>query len=254
MKFKHLPVYLLLTFYCGRANGMAVPDTTETNSLVAAESGASALASMIPPPYRSNNGGGAHFFYGIELGYASATTKAASFNASGGGFLYGGEMGAKISLPCRNQNKSNFLSISLAATAFPIKDKYTDPLGVSHTTTNNFGVVGLPISFTNMSYGRGGEGVGFYWQLGITPDYIASVKNDDVKETSHYNSVYFEPFASLGFSVPFVLRNRRTHSDVGGGRALMGLFFGYDATNMAKDSGVTMTGYNIGVRWCYIFM
>jgi hypothetical protein len=248
MRYKYLTICLLLALYGSPASGMTATDTTESSS-------PSALPTMMPAPRRSSSGGGgAHFFYGIELGYAGATTKAANFSGSGGGFLYGGEMGAKISLPCRNQNKSNFLSISLSGTAFTINQKYKDPLGNSQTTKLNFGVAALPVSFTNMSYGRGGEGVGFYWQLGIDPDYIASVKNNDTKETSHYNSVYFEPFASLGFSVPFVLRNRRTHSDVGGGRALMGLFFGYDATNMAKDSGVTMTGYNVGVKWCYIFM
>ncbi len=203
----------------------------------------------MPAAYGSRGnggGGGVHFFYGIELAYARGTTAAAGVSASGGWFLYGGELGAKISLPCRNQNKSNFLSVSVNGISFPINEKYKDAMENTHKTELQFSVAGLPISLTNMGYGRGGEGVGFCRQLGITPDYIATLKQGQEKVTSHYNNFYFEPFAGLGCSVPFVLRNRRIHSDVGGGRAPMGLFFGYDVTNMAKDEGVTMTGYYIG--------
>ena len=253
MKYRYLPIGLLLVLFCTPAHGITIPDTTEAASASVFQS--STLVSIMPAPYRnSGGGGGVHFFYGIELGYASATTNVTGTSGSGGGFLYGGEMGVKIVLPCRNQNKSNFLSVSLSGTVFPINEKYKDALGNSQTDKREFSAAGLPISFTNMSYGRGGEGVGFYWQLGIDPNYMATVKDGDNKVTSHYNSIYLEPFASFGFAVPFVMRNRRTHSDVGGGRALMGLFFGYDGTNMAKDAGVTMTGYNIGVRWTYIFM
>ncbi len=248
MLYRHIPICLLFVICCSTTFAMATPDTTsELNTT-------SATATL--PTYYGNksNSGGVHFFYGIDLGYAGSSTSAGTIKAKGGAFYYGGDFGIKISLPCRNENKSNFLFVSVAANEYNIKYKYTDDLGKAQSYQRKYTLLKLPLSYMNMSYGSGGAGVGFYWQLGINTDYMYQVKDEDRKVTSHYTNIFLEPFASLGFSVPFVLRNRRSHSDVGGGRALMGLYGGYDAMNLAKDSGVTVTGYTIAVKWTYLFM
>ena len=251
--YKFLTIPLLLVSLSAGAKGLA--DTVDLPSPVA-----KATLSMMPRYGGNRGGGGVHFYYGIELGYAAATTKTAATaltaatSSKGGGFMYNGDIGIKIVLPGRNDNRAGYLSISLCGMVSDINTKYKDASGNSQTDRRTLSVLSLPLSYTSMGFGSGGEGAGFYWQVGLNPDYMFTVKDGDNKITDHYNKFYFEPFAGFGVSIPFVMRNRATHSDVGGGRVLVGPYFSYDATNMAKDSGVNMNGYTIGLRWTYVFI
>ena len=190
------------------------------------------------PRYRGDGGGGAHFFLGVELGYSSGKMVVKDTVTKGGGFMYGGELGAKIEMPCRNPNRVNLLSISAAFMVAPMAKA-------------RLGFVTLPISYTSMGMGGDGEGKGFYWQAGINVRYLSEASVSDKDAKAGFNRVFVDPCIGFGLSAPFHLMGRNS-GEIGGGRVQFGPSFSYSVMNLVKTGD--MHGFMIGVRYQYIFM
>jgi hypothetical protein len=260
MIYKYLPIALLLAMNTATAN-TTLPVTNEATTEASASIAGSEsnytyspalAASLLPSRYSGGSGVFARPFYDIDLGYAGASGKVPGLTF-GGSFMFAASIGAKIFIPSSAGSSANVISISVGGTEYSVKEKYKDGNGDMRTDGLQFGVAQLPLSFMHINYGRYEGGVGYFWTLGVNVDYISSVKNGDRPVTNQFNTVYFEPMISAGFTTRFVLRNVRTHRDVGSGRLTAGPFFTYIASNLAKDAGYTLNGYRTGIRWTYIW-
>jgi hypothetical protein len=247
MMFKLLPVFLFLTLCSAKAINFTSP-ADANNSLVATEKADDLRHLSVPkftglrmPAYR--RGGSqtnVYFFYSVDLGYSSVTATGPT-HFTKGGFMYGGEFGAKIFMASRNDGHAGMIGISVSLTN-------------ADANKLKFGLIGVPVTYTFIKYSRNEDGLGVFAQGGGIVNFVHDVHdNNDNDVTKHFNGTIIEPYVSLGFHAPFEIRRRRDGGRVGGGRVFFGPFFSYAFANMSKDPGENITGYKLGIKYAYVF-
>jgi len=259
MKHTLIPIFIFIASYSVSAKGEG--NLTDTAGLFAYSAPAKYALSTWKPEavtaptmgyYGRGGGVSVHFLYGLALGYAGSTLSSPGNTLKGGGgFLFDIDLGIGIEFPSRNQDKSGLLSITGYYALFGTSITSKDAQGNTQKDKRQITAVGAPISYTHI---RGGEGTGLYWEVGANLTTITDADNEGTSYTKQYSSFYVAPFISGGLAVPFEIVKRGSHAKVGEGKALVGPFVSYSATNMMQLTGVTMHGYSIGICYQYVFL
>jgi hypothetical protein len=193
------------------------------------------------PPSRNSGESNVHFFYDIDLGYASmSATGPYAFHQ--GAFAYGGDMGIKFNVNSRNIATANHVAIAVGGYVANFDNFHSSSLR-AHISYTHFGCLG------------GSDVSGLYWQVGILPTYLYTITDKSSTDYSlHVNRLFFEPMVSFGFHTRFSLVSRHSGDELASGRVFVGPFLSYGIGNLSKDSGETINpGYKIGVKWSYVF-
>lgn len=193
----------------------------------------------VPSLFTTQGGTTVSAFGNLDVGYGNGTFKDTA-TSSGGDIMFRFEVGAKILLPARSENKTWMISASGAYTLYDISPG-------EHSL--NFALFTLPVSIGQ--YGEGGRhGRGFFWQIGTNINYVHKVTDNTKVVTKAFTTVYPEPFISLGVSTPYILLRGR--EEVGNKRSLFGPYFSYIPGNVAKAPN-SLSGWTFGLRWTAIF-
>ncbi len=198
-------------------------------------------AGFAPGSSRSSDESSVHFFYDVDLGYTvMSATGPYKFNQ--GAFMYGGDVGIRFNVNSKNIATANHVAIAVGGYKADLKDFHSSTLR-AHFSYTHFGCLG------------GSDVSGLYWQVGITPTYLYTVTDKNSNDySSHANRLFFEPMISFGYHVRFVIVDRRTRNELGGGRFFCGPFLSYGVGNLSKDAGETINpGYKIGLKGSYVF-
>ena len=203
--------------------------------------GQKTLAGFVPVPSKGSDESGVHFFYDIDLGYAAmSATGPVAFHQ--GAFMYGGDLGVRFNVNSKNIATANHVGIAIGGYQANLTNFHASTLR-GHISYTHFGCLG------------GSDVSGLYWQVGVLPTYLYTVTDKNSNDySSHANRVFIEPMVSFGFHTRFVMVNRRTRNEIGGGRVFVGPFLTYGFGNLSKDAGETINpGYKIGMKWSYVF-
>lgn len=235
---KLISALFLLNAFAAQAKGPIDTHLPGAESLQSATS--PSIKNLVLPRYGSSGDGRDVYFYiEVTLGYASMkATGPVAFNK--GGLAASGELGIKINVPARRSNAQNLLSIGVGGFNTDIR-------------MYDFRSFIFPVTYSHMGFINGGDNLGFYAQIGIVPNYVYHVTNQDRADViKHFNSFFVEPMVSAGFHCRFILLERWTRN-MGEGRLFVGPYFSYGIGNLSKAAGETITpGYKIGLRWAYL--
>ena len=227
--------FLLATAYCTPLSAHLTVPSSETQARVLP----AAIGTRLRLSY-SNGAAGVNGFYGFALGYGRGRSVISDSAQKGGGGVLKAELGVKIAMRSQSTNGDAQMSVSVAVMGYPV-------------AKNSFGFVSLPISYTRLSYGSGGEESGFYWQAGLNLNYM--IQADDTKKLNTsvlFNRVIADPAVGCGLFLPFRIINHRDGANMGSGRAMVGLISSFNAMDIRKGTD-TQRGFTIAVQWHYLF-
>jgi|GEM_PF-5717234 len=216
---------------------------------ISGEDNTAAAASELPeahqeailqmPAYYGGGGSRVHFLWGMTFAYSHGQTKTAEKVTKDGGFSFIYEMGAKIDLALRNQRHSGTLGISAAYYGYKVG-------------SGAMALLAFPVSFTCFGQERGNKGRRLYWDAGLIPGYL--IVANDIKDLAGttFNRYYVDPSVGVGFDVPFVLVDRRSHSELASGRIRVGISVTCTFPDALKGPD-TQRGLIYGLKYQYVF-
>ena len=199
-----------------------------------------------PKPYLPHSSGGSGvLFVGLcstyELGAANVNVKYADVNTKATGLAYHIQLGFDLHYGIISDRRITSLSFELAYTHFTANGSYHDTSGVSHDNKFKVGYIGLPITYTGIL--GADRTVGFYYQLGICPEYQVSAKNGD-HDLPGLRKLVTIPSVSIGLAIP---------QETGKGNLnkirMIGPYVSTTMSNISSDNSFNFTCLTFGLRY-----
>ncbi len=181
------------------------------------------------------------FYESLGLGSGKTTTRYATHSATGGGFAYEVEIGAKVPLLEINQHIQFAITGAVMCQGYKAKGVFNDTAATKKDY--NIASFGVPLNATIVGVNKNGRIVGYYFDIGVNVTYVIDA-NDGNDAKKQFNGMVLQPNFGLGLSF-----NRDGGEKLNNRTMMLGFFVADVVNNMSKTSGLTFQTMTYGIRY-----
>lgn len=195
-------------------------------------------------PRLSGNGSGM-LYAGLcstyELGAASSTIKYGNVTSKVNGLAWHLALGFNMHYGVLSDRRITGLSIELGYSHFATGGVVTDTTPSARNSEFKLGYIGIPITY--FGYLFADRSVGFYYMLGINPQYLVDGKSND-KKYGGFKKLIAIPSASIGLAIP-------QESGRGGLNKIrmIGPYVSTSLGNLSSDNNIDFKCLTFGIRY-----